>query len=325
MIEILAIPPLATVQDLGREGHWSQGLGRAGAMDGLAHRAVNLLLDNDETAATVEIPLPPARFRFGARQAFAIAGAACGATLAGRMLPRIWAGTAEAGDVLELGAITQGARIYLALPGGIDVPEMLGSRSTQLREAFGGHEGRVLSPGDILNPASAAEIEFPQGGLSLTLPPLRAPGQDDITLRALPSTEHDSFTKEALLAFWSTPYEITRQSNRQGYRLEGAALSRENTGELRSHGIVPGIVQVPGGGQPIIQLADSATMGGYPKIAAVIEPDLWRIAQARPGDGLRFVKATPAEAEQAEHEQTELLEDIRTRIADFRGQQRSWA
>lgn len=125
MIEVLAIPPLATVQDLGREGHWSQGLGRAGAMDGLAHRVANLLLGNDETAATVEIPLTPARFQFSARQAFAIAGAACGAVLAGRMLPRVWAGTAEAGDVLELGAITQGARIYLALPGGIDVPEML--------------------------------------------------------------------------------------------------------------------------------------------------------------------------------------------------------
>lgn len=325
MIEVLAIPPLATVQDLGRDGHWSQGLGRAGAMDGLAHRAANLLLGNAECSATVEIPMTPAKFHFGARQAFAIAGAACEAKLADRRLPRVWAGMAEAGDVLELGAINRGARIYLALPGGIDVPEILGSRSTQLREAFGGLEGRVLYPGDTLKPADTSEIEFPRGGLSLSLPPLRPSGQDDITLRVLLSTEHDSFTKESLQVFWSTHYEVTRQSNRQGYRLEGKALSRKSTGELRSHGIVPGIIQVPSGGQPIIQLADSATMGGYPKIGAVIEPDLWRIAQARPGDRLRFVQATPAEAAHAAHEQTKLIDHIRACLADFRSQQRSWA
>jgi 5-oxoprolinase (ATP-hydrolysing) subunit C len=325
MIEVLSLPPLATVQDLGRTGHWFQGLGRAGAMDDLAHRVANLLLCNNEGAATLEIPLTPARLRFTARSAFALAGAACGVRLDGHALPRVWAGIANTGQVLDLGAMKAGARVYLALPGGIDVPEVLGSRSTQLREQFGGLMGRVLEPGDILKPAHGDEPTLPHTGLSLALPPLCEPGADAIALRSLPSAEHDSFSRDALRNFWSTPYRITLQSNRQGYRLEGGMLEREGSGELRSHGIVPGIVQVPGGGQPIIQLADSATMGGYPKIAAVLEADLWRIAQARPGDHLRFVRVDVDAARRAEQEQARLLDTIRARLAAFAAQQSNWA
>lgn len=325
MIEVLQIPPLATVQDLGREGHWFQGLGRAGAMDALAHRAANLLLGNDASAATLEIPLTPARFRFTAAGAFALAGAACGATLDGRALPRVWAGNATEGQVLELGGMASGAQVYLALPGGIDVPEVLGSRSTQLREGFGGFDGRVLTARDRLTPRSDTLPALPAAGLSLALPPLRRPGEEAISLRALPSTEHDTFSADAQRAFWSTPYTVTRQGNRQGYRLEGAELSRDSRGELRSHGIVPGIVQVPGGGQPIIQLADSATMGGYPKIAAVIAPDLWRIAQARPGDHLRFERIDLSQAADAERDEADMFAGWQAALADVARQQRSWA
>jgi biotin-dependent carboxylase-like uncharacterized protein len=294
-------------------------------MDGLAHRLANLMLGNAETAATLEIPLAPARFRFGSRMAFALAGAACRARLEGRALPRVWAGVAEAGQVLELGAIIEGARIYLALPGGIDVPEVLGSRSTQLREAFGGFDGRVLAAGDELEAADESAPPLPDGGLSLDMPPLRAQGQDAIKLRTLPSAEEENFVPAARKAFWSTPYIVSRLSNRQGYRLDGAMLSRKGTDELRSHGIVPGIVQVPGSGQPIIQLADSATMGGYPAIAAVIGPDLWRIGQARPGDQLRFTRVDLDEAEQAEREEADLFDTVRARLATLHAQQRSWA
>jgi biotin-dependent carboxylase-like uncharacterized protein len=322
MIELLALPPLATVQDLGRDGHWAQGLGRAGAMDPVAHRLANLLLGNDQGAATLEIPLTPARLRFAAPTAFALAGAACGATLDGRPLPRIFAGRAEAGQVLDLGPMQQGARVCLALPGGVDVPLVLGSRSTQLREAFGGHEGRVLRPGDRLAPL-AERPALPASGLSLNLPDLRLP-TGVIEVRALPAAEHDEFSPEARAAFWSTPYRITPQSNRQGYRLEGPTLARDAAHELRSHGIVPGIVQVPNGGQPIIQLADSATMGGYPKIAAVIEPDLWRIGQARPGDSLRFVRTDPAGAAGAEDALARIFARAAADLADVMAQHRAW-
>ena len=325
MIRVMSLPPLATVQDLGRDGHWFEGLGRAGAMDPVSHRIANVLLGNASTAATLEIPLTPALFRFDTRQAFAIAGAVCGAKLDGRSLPRIFAGQAKAGDVLELGPISAGARIYLALPGGIDVPEVLGSRSTQLREAFGGYKGRVLKPDDVLKPMIQADPTLPDAGISLDLPMFRLRGEGHVHVRALPSTEHDSFDIVSRQAFWSEPYILTREYDRQGQRLDGPALTRKSSGELRSHGIVPGIVQVPGGGLPIIQLADSATMGGYPKIAAIIEPDLWRIAQARPDDRVWFHEVGLGEAAQAADEQEAALAHAAQALDDAREQELSWA
>jgi biotin-dependent carboxylase-like uncharacterized protein len=324
MIEVIAMPPLASVQDLGRDGFWHQGLGRAGAMDPAAQRVANLLLGNDAGAATLEIPLTPARLRFGARMGFALAGAACGARLDGRALPRVFAGIAEAGAVLDMGPMRAGARVCLAVAGGFDVPLVLGSRSTQLREGFGGLEGRVLAAGDRLAAVEDRLPVLPPGGLSLEVAALRLPPGGVVEVRALPSTEHDGFTPDATAAFWSAAYAISPQSNRQGYRLEGPALDRAAGAELRSHGIVPGIVQVPGGGQPIIQLADSATMGGYPKIAAVIEPDLWRLGQARPGDRVRFRRTDLAGAAQAARDEAALWDDLRGRIAEMAAQRRAW-
>lgn len=325
MIEVLSLPPLATIQDLGRDGFWAQGLGRAGAMDAMGHALANLMLGNDVEAATLEIPLSPARFKFTERTAFALVGAACEARLDGRVLPRAFAGIAGKDQLLELGAMTAGARVYLALSGGIDVPQVLGSRSTQLRESFGGFEGRVLAQGDQLKPVSATMPTLPKNGLSLTMPQLRSSDNDDIVLRALPSAEHDSFSAEAVTAFWSKPYVITPQSNRQGYRFEGPELTRTSQGELRSHGIVPGIVQVPGGGQPIIQLADSATMGGYPKIAAVIEQDLWKIGQARPGNTVRFEMITLEAAAQAATETAKLYAQYRDDLDRMRRLNGGWS
>lgn len=322
MIEALFIPPAATVQDLGRDGYWAQGLGRAGAMDSLSHRIANLMLGNDADAATLEIGLTPAKLRFTADGAFALVGASCGATLDGLPMPRVWAGMAKAGQVLQLSPMTSGAQVYLALAGGIDVPVVLGSRSTQLREGFGGYQGRAIAAGDILRPLGQAVL--PAGGLSLSLPELRD-ADGAITLRALPSTEYPDFTGEAQQAFWSGGYMVGQQSNRQGYRLEGPTLTCTPGQELRSHGIGPGIVQVPGGGQPIIQLADSATMGGYPKIAAVIEPDLWRIAQARPGDTLRFRQVSLADAAQADADHRAMLAGLSRQINDFTTRQKGWA
>ncbi|MFZ0098783.1 MAG: biotin-dependent carboxyltransferase family protein [Gemmobacter sp.] len=324
MIEVLAMPPVATVQDLGREGYWSQGLGRAGAMDRRSLAMANLLLGNAPGAPALEIPLTPARLRFRKRMAFALAGAACSARLSGLPLPAVWAGVAEEDALLELGGMTNGALVYLALPGGIDVPMMLGSHSTQLREAFGGYGGRVLAPGDILREARSDAPALPAAGLSLAMPPLRAKGETAIQVRALPSAEEPGFTEASRNEFWSSEWLVTRDVNRMGYRLEGPTLERATSGELRSHGIVPGIVQVPGGGQPIIQLADSATMGGYPKIAAVIEADLWRVAQARPGDRLRFVRVDLTQAAAAEIEAGIEIDTLRTALNQAFELQAKW-
>lgn len=293
-------------------------------MDGLSHRIANLLLGNDESAATLEIPLVPARFRFHSETAFSIAGAVCGAQLDNRSLPAIWAGVAKAGQVLALRGISKGARIYFAVPGGIDVPLVLGSRSTQLREAFGGFEGRMLSTGDLLNCVNDTWDALPSGGISIGSPPVKRDDDNEIELRVLPSAEYDNFTSESVDSFWSSTYRVSPTSNRQGYRLEGKELFWTSTVELRSHGIVPGIVQVPGNGQPIIQLADTATMGGYPAIGAIIEPDLWRIAQARPGEYLKFVRVDVDEAASAESEQQNVLNTLQSYLAETHELLRSW-
>lgn len=324
MIELLSIPPLASVQDLGRDGYWAQGLGRAGAMDLLGHSIANLLLGNAPGDATIEIPLTPAKFSIIEDGALALVGAACNAKLDDRYLPRAWAGPVRAGQTLSLGPVMTGARVYLALPGGINVAQVLGSRSTQLREGFGGYDGRVLASGDVLRASGTSTCTFPQGGISVAIPSLYST-DGSILIRALASSEHDSFNAEARTAFWSTPYKVTNQCNRQGYRLEGATLDRMPGKEMRSHGIGPGIVQVPGGGQPIIQLADSATMGGYPKIAAVIEADLWRIAQAKCGEKLRFEQVDLEVAAQASADHDSWIADLQRELNVTETLIRSWS
>lgn len=322
MIEVLSIPPLATVQDLGRRGYWADGLATAGVMDVRAHCAANFLLGNTADAATLEIPLTPARFQIVEDGAIALAGAACDARLDGVALSRNWSGRVVKGQVLTLGAMTDGARVYLALPGGIDVPERLGSRSTQIREGFGGFSGRVLAAGDRLTGRSVAVSRV--GVLCCVLPDVRDRASGDIVLRALPSAETAQFSATARAAFFSQAYRVTAQSNRQGCRLEGPELDRVTKGELRSHGIAPGIVQVPGGGQPIIQLADAATMGGYPKIACVIEEDLWKIGQARPGDRLRFEQVDLLTARDIAADTVLEMERLQQGLCHARALQEGW-
>ena len=167
---------------------------------------------------------------------------------------------------------------------------MLGSRSTQLRGAFGGHEGRSLQNGD------AVPMADPGGrlrsGFGLVPPGLVLACEADgvAAVRVLPAAEYECFTSASHDALWSTPWKITPQSNRYGYRLEGQQLKPVRPLELRSHGIVPGVIQVPHGGQPIIQMRDAQPSGGYPKIGTVIEADLWRLGQAPIGSSIRFVQ-----------------------------------
>ncbi len=312
MITIVEAHGPVTVQDLGWQGWYRDGVGRSGAMDRLALMLGNVLLGNDEGAAAIEVPLTPFRLRFDAEVNFAVTGADCGATLDGRALPPYWAGHARAGQELRLGPVRSGGFAYVAVAGGIDVPTALGGRSTHLRGAFGGFEGRRLHAGDVL-PAGTAASALPAGGIG-TLPlPLGMAGDGAIALRALPASEYDRYLHEDQARFWDETWTVTAQSNRTGYRLDGPVLRMRERLEMRSHGIVPGIVQVPSGGTPIIQLADAATMGGYPKIATVIEADLWRLGQMRAGQKLRFVPVGYGEAVRA-------LDELNAHVADCRRQ-----
>ncbi len=306
MIEVLAAGALATVQDLGRAGALSLGVGSSGAMDPLALAAGNILLRNDENAAAVEIPVFPFRVRFASTTVFAVTGADCAARLDEAPVLPWWARRAEAGQVLSLSFPKQttwhASRAYLCVAGGVQVPVVLGSRSTQLRGAFGGHEGRPLRDGDELPVDSASGRAVP--GFGLVPPGLALPfeAEGKPAVRVLPAAEYDCFTQSAHDALWSSPWKITAQSDRYGYRLAGDELKAVRPLELRSHGIVPGVIQVPHGGQPIIQMRDAQPSGGYPKIGAVIEADLWRLGQAPIGSSIRFVRCSWEDALQASAE-----------------------
>lgn len=316
MIAVLETGPLNTVQDLGRFGYRSIGVTSSGAMDELALTIGNVLLGNDDGAAALEIQTFPFRLQFDKDAVIAITGADCGARLDGKPLPSWWAMPVGAGQVLELKTPLKSARAYLCVQGGIEVEPMLGSRSTSLRGAFGGLEGRFLAANDRLVIADARPCSVPSGGFGV-MPPevaLKAhfPVAEDgaLLIRAIPAGEHDLFGSEAE-RFWSQSWKISSQSDRTGYRLSGEPIRLAAPVEMRSHGVVPGVVQMPPAGEPIIQMSDANTAGGYPKIAGVVEIDLWRLGQARIGSRIRFVRSSAREALSIERAVTAYVDDIR--------------
>lgn len=314
MIEILSVTGPASVQDLGRFDQYRFGVGTSGAMDDVALRAGNIMLGNDENAAAVEIPMMPFRLRFDRNTAFALTGAAVEAEIAGRAIPPWWRSYARAGDILNIKAMSHGARSYLAVSGGIDVPMVMGSRSTQFRGEFGGLNGRPLQVGDILPCAAAAaaigELGIEPAGITLARPN----AADEIIVRVIVAGEYEAFDATAQDLFWSSSWTITPQSNRYGYRLQGPAVQPKAPVEKRSHGIVPGVIQIPPNGQPIIQMRDAQTSGGYPKIATVIGADLWRVGQARLGGKLRFEQTAYTDAVAAEGEMSAYLDRLRANM-----------
>ena len=309
MIEILDDDSQATVQDRGRYGWRRFGVGSSGAMDGLALERANLLAGNADDAAAIEVPGTPLRLQFCKTVRFALAGSDAQAMLDD--LPVLPDSTqmAVAGATLRLDRPTWGTYAYVAVAGGIDVPVVLGSKSTHVRGEFGGYLGRVLRRGDRLAVGPAADARTGSVGLEAARTALALKDdQADVThVRVLPAAEHDLLSTESLDAFWSTKWKISAQSNRSGYRLSGPTLNLATSIEMRSHGLLPGVIQAPTGGPPIIQLADAFTAGGYPKIGTVIAADLWRVAQAPLGTALRFVPVDYAAALGAE----DALDDYR--------------
>jgi len=326
MIEILSASALATVQDLGRTGALRWGVGTSGAMDPLALAAGNILLGNDEGAAAVEVPVFPFQVRFAQDCAFAVTGADVAARLDDEPLLPWWSTLARAGQVLQLGLPQGGtwraSRAYLCVAGGIDVPPALGSRSTQLRGAFGGHEGRALRQGDSLRVGAASDARCGKG-IGLVPPALALPLQlDDLpAIRVLPAAQYTNYTEASRATFWSEPWKITAQSDRYGYRLSGTPLEAVSALEMRSHGIVPGVIQVPPGGQPIVQMRDAQPSGGYPKLGTVIEADLWRLGQAPIGGRVRFVETNWDDAMAALAQTRRWLDEVR-RLVELQRSQR---
>jgi antagonist of KipI len=298
MIEVIKPGLLTTVQDQGRWGYQSYGVGVSGAMDPFALAAANLLVGNPEHAAGLEITLLGPTLKFQREAVFALAGADLDPRLDGIPIPNWTCRRAAAGSVLSFGGRRTGVRAYLAVSGGIDVPPVMGSRSTYLLGRFGGMQGRALRAGDLLpqtEPPSHVDDfvgrVFPEE--------LRLSYQSSPTLRVVLGPFDDFFSEEGIENLLSTPYIITPQSDRMGYRLKGAPVKRQKSGELITCGLANGTIQVPPDGQPILLLADRQTIGGYPIIATMIHADLPRAAQCAPGDHFRFSAVSVDEGRQA--------------------------
>lgn len=290
MIEVVQAGFHSSVQDLGRHGLRSSGIGQSGAADGWALRIVNALIGNADEAAAIEITLGRFAVRFQADTVFAIGGADTGATLDNTALPNWWVRTARAGQVLRFGAPRAGLRSYLAVQGGFDVPVAIGARATDLKGAFGGLEGRLLKSGDVLRAVGAAPAaQSPGFGLSVRrLDPYPELAGGAPVIDILPATAWPDYTEAAHALLGEASWKVSPQSNRIGSRLEGPALVPLRSRELHSHGILPGVIQVPPSGQPIVQLCDGNTCGGYPVIATVIAPHLHLFGQLPPGARLRL-------------------------------------
>ncbi|MEA9389272.1 biotin-dependent carboxyltransferase family protein [Acerihabitans sp. TG2] len=314
MIVIEKTTPLSSVQDLGRTGSLHYGVGTAGVMDPLALQLGNAMLGNVPNAAAIEIPLFPFQVRFMDDCCFAVTGHDGRVMLDDVMLPFWWSAQARKGQRLTLHASRRTTRAYLHLPGGVDVPAVLGSRSTQLRGEFGGFQGRGLHQGDRLyaiEPKQAGPVDF---GI---MPPWYGLGVADTPvplIRVLPAAEYGIFTEDSCQAFWLQAWQITPQSNRYGYRLSGQPLIAKAPLEMRSHGIVPGVIQIPHNGQPIIQMRDAQPSGGYPKFGTVIDADMWVLGQIPVGSLVRFIQVSYQQARVADAQQQAYLQKVIAQI-----------
>lgn len=307
MLNILRAGVYTSVQDAGREGYRQSGISRCGAMDLPSLAVANLLVGNEPGAAALEITLGQAVIQFERDCWFALSGAACEAKLDDKPVWISWRLQARAGQTLTLGRPQLGIRSYLAVAGGIDVPEVLGSRCTDLNTGIGGLEGRRLQDGDRLALLPAARSFSRPLGVKQLIPGNR--------IRALPGPEYHEFDTRSQRMFWSAPWQLSPQSNRMGYRLHGQPLNRTTSQEMRSHGLLPGVVQVPHGGQPIVLMSDAQTTGGYPRIACVIEADLYQMAQVPLGQPIHFVPCTLEEALEARQDRQRYLQQLAWRLS----------
>lgn len=298
---------LTTVQDLGRYGAADQGIPECGGMDRYAMQCANLLAAAPRTAAALEITLIGPVLVALASCVIAIAGGDLGAEIDGEPLPAWHSARLRPGQRIAFRRPrnSAGARAYLAVDGGVDVPLVLGSRSTCLAAGFGGLSGRPLQSGDILN-AFPALMDHPDRTLTEELIPRHAPMP---TVRVIPGPERSAFTVATRRAFYAAPHTVSQSSNRTGYRLTGRPLAFRSgrSADILTEGVLFGTVQVTADGLPLLLMADHPTTGGYARIATVISADLPVVAQLAPGDQLKFAPVEPGQAEQLARNQEQTL------------------
>lgn len=310
---------ITTIQDKGRTGYQEFGVPAAGVMDTLSFKKANILVGNDENEAVLEVTLMGPMFTFTSDNIIAVTGGNLGAKLNGKDIPMYQAVLAKKGDTVSFMGIKSGSRAYVAFAGGLDVPAVMGSKSTHLKSNLGGFKGRKLGPGD--------EIGFSAPKTSLPNMAKRVLPADDFsasacTLRVILGPQDDCFTEAGIKTFLSSTYTLTNEADRMGLRFEGETIEHKNGGDIITDGISFGAVQVPSHGQPIVMMADHQTTGGYTKIAGVISADLPKAAQLKPGCKVNFKAVSVEEAQDTYIKEAEELKKMREKL-DFVPEPRS--
>ncbi|HEY3561260.1 MAG TPA: biotin-dependent carboxyltransferase family protein [Kribbella sp.] len=273
-LTVLETGPLATIQDRGRAGQAALGVPASGACDRGAYALANRLVGNPVGAAALEVTYGGLTLHADADLVVAITGAPCTG------VPLNAPALLKAGEVLRLGPPATGLRTYVAVRGGIDVPPVLGSRSTDLLSGLGPSPlvaGQTLQVGSLVHPMPGVDLA-----------PVAHPASGQVVLRVTPGPRRDWFTDAGWTSLVSQTYHVSTNSNRVGVRLDGIPLERARTGELASEGMTRGAIQIPPSGTPVIFLTDHPVTGGYPVIAYITAPDLDPCAQLRPGQSVHL-------------------------------------
>jgi biotin-dependent carboxylase-like uncharacterized protein len=300
-----------SAQDSGRIGYQSYGITTSGALDLRSLAIANILVGNPEGEAALETCLAGPELEIEAGNVMAIAGADMEPKLNGETVPQYAAFAVNPGDILSLGAAVMGCRAYLAFAGGLDLPLVMGSRSTNLKCCLGGFEGRALKAGD--------RIGFRSPIAPLAPDPRRRARTEDFsgrvaTLRVVAGPQDEFFTQIGIDTFYGAEYCMTERSDRMGCVLEGPSVETRGKTDIVSDGIPLGAIQIPSQGKPIVMLADRQTTGGYAKIATVIGADIPLLAQRRPGEKVAFKRVSLGQARRAAFAEFTQRADLRRNI-----------
>lgn len=304
--QVLEPGVFTTVQDLGRYGFQQFGIPISGALDKFSFRTANMLVGNPESSAVLEITYIGPKLEVLSESMVAVAGAELTVLMNGLPLPLWQSFSVGRGDIISFKPAAQGIRAYLAVSGGIPAPTVMGSRSTCTGGKFGGIQGRALLRGDLVCRGESASRD-----VDLVLPEVFRPTfSRKIALRAVPGPQDDYF-RSGMEVFFGSEFSVTSQADRMGYRLAGPVIPFADgvPKSIISEANMPGMVQVPPEGQPIIVLGEQ-TASGYAKIATVITPDLDLVAQARPGDVINFTRVDLAEAHSSYIRYVKRLEQV---------------
>ena len=280
---------LTTVQDEGRFGYQAYGVSTSGAMDAHAFHTANLLVGNEMGEGALEMTLMGPALRFTEDNIIAVTGGNLSPSLDGQPFPMYRAVLVKAGQRLTFGGPRNGCRGYIAFAGGLDIPVVMGSKSTLLRNRLGGLDGRALQKGDEIG-FSAPKTELPR--MEERVVPADVYSDGEVVLRVVLGPQENEFTEQAIKEFFWYSGVFTSEFDRMGCRIERKPLEHSGDGNINTDGISMGSIQVPANGQPIIMLADRQSTGGYPKIGTVITVDFPKIAQSRPGQRVRFIQVS---------------------------------